>query len=132
MVAAHKPEILVVDDERDILEFVVRALRRNYQVTTCGSADDARAELAKRSFVLMITDHKMPHVSGIELLQGIGQEHPEMARVLLSGYSEAPEIEAALAQGVLDAHAPKPIDGDGLHEVVAVAISRRNARAAQP
>jgi CheY-like chemotaxis protein len=124
---AGRPEVLIVDDEPDILEFAERALRRTYAVTTCGSADEALALMATRQFDAIVTDHKMPRLSGLELLDRLADRDDTiaMARVLLSGYSESPEVDRALRLGRLDAHALKPIDGKGLADVISRAIARR-------
>ena len=123
--AATRPEVLVVDDEPDILEFVERALRRAYDVTTCGGADEALALVSQRRFAAIVTDHKMPRTSGLELLGMLADTDGAMARILLSGYSESPEVDRALVTGNLDAYAVKPIDSGSLIDVIARAIAKR-------
>ena len=125
MSAEERLEVLVVDDEPDILEFVERALRRSYEVTTCGGAEEALALVARRRFAAIVTDHKMPRTSGLELLDRLATADAAMARVLLSGYTESPEVDRALMMGSLDAHALKPIDSRSLLEVLARAIAKR-------
>ena len=125
---ADRLELLVVDDEPDILEFVERALRRSYEVTTCGGPDEALALVGERRFAAIVTDHKMPGMSGLELLERLGAADEAMARILLSGYTESPEVDRALVTGILDAHAVKPIDSRSLMDVIARAIARRTAR----
>ena len=68
MSSQAKPRLLVVDDEPDMLEFVERVARRRFQVTSCQTADEALAELAVGDYEVLITDQKMPRVSGLELL----------------------------------------------------------------
>jgi DNA-binding NtrC family response regulator len=128
--AEERLEVLVVDDEPDILEFIERALRRSYAVTTCGGAEEALALVARRRFAAIVTDHKMPKTSGLELLDRLATADATMARVLLSGYTESPEVDRALIAGRLDAHALKPIDSRSLLEVLARAIAKR--RGAMP
>jgi DNA-binding NtrC family response regulator len=123
--AATRPEVLVVDDEPDILEFVERALRRSYEVTTCGGADEALALMAQRRFAAIVTDHKMPRTSGLELLGMLADTDNAMARILLSGYTESPEVDRALMTGRLDAHAVKPIDSRSLIDIIGRAIAKR-------
>jgi two-component system, NtrC family, response regulator HupR/HoxA len=125
MMAGARPEVLVVDDEPDILEFVERALRRAYEVTTCGGADEALALVSQRRFAAIVTDHKMPRTSGLELLAMLAHTDDAMARILLSGYTESPEVDRALIAGSLDAHAVKPIDSRTLLETIAKAIAKR-------
>jgi DNA-binding NtrC family response regulator len=120
-------EVLVVDDEPDILEFVERALRRAYTVTTASGADEALALVAARRFAAIVTDHKMPRTSGLELLDLLAGADEAMARILLSGYTESPEVDRALVSGHLDAHAVKPIDSRSLLDIIARAIEKRRA-----
>ena len=115
----------MVDDEPDILDFVERALRRSYEVTTCGGAEEALALIAVRRFDAIVTDHKMPRTSGLELLDRLADTDAAMARILLSGYTESPEVDRALITGRLDAHAVKPIDSRSLLDVVGRAIAKR-------
>jgi len=122
---AGRLEVLVVDDEPDILEFVERALRRTYEVTTCGGADEALVLVSQRRFDAIVTDHKMPRTSGLELLGLLAHTDTAMARVLLSGYTESPEVDRALISGTLDAHAVKPIDSKSLLEIIDRAIAKR-------
>ena len=125
MMAVDRLEVLVVDDEPDILEFVERALRRAYEVTTCGGADEALALVSQRRFAAIVTDQKMPRTSGLELLALLAHTDEAMARILLSGYTESPEVDRALVAGSLDAHAVKPIDSHSLLEVISRAIAKR-------
>jgi two-component system, NtrC family, response regulator HupR/HoxA len=125
VMGANRLEVLVVDDEPDILEFVERALRRAYAVTTCGGADEALALVSQRRFAAIVTDHKMPRTSGLELLKQLANADDAMARILLSGYTESPEVDRALVAGSLDAHAVKPIDSRSLLDVIARAIAKR-------
>jgi DNA-binding NtrC family response regulator len=125
MMGAVRLEVLVVDDEPDILEFVERALRRTYDVTTCGGADEALALVSRRQFAAIVLDHQMPRTSGLQLLGRLPHTDDSMARILLSGYIESPEVDRALASGRLDAHAVKPIDGRSLLEIITHAIAKR-------
>jgi DNA-binding NtrC family response regulator len=126
--ALSLPAVLVVDDEPDVLEFAVRALRRRFQVSACGSVDAALDLLGQRQFAVLVTDHKMPRRSGLELLAAVGATHPAMARVLLSGFADDAEVSRAEAAGHVDASALKPIDGHGLLDVVEQAVARRARR----
>ena len=116
--------LLVVDDEPDMLDFVERVFRREYQVERALSVEDAIALLAKGSFDVLITDQRMPKRSGGELLAHAAQLQPGAVRVLLSGYSEPDETMAAA-----DAHVLKPVDADALRQAVADALLRREAAA---
>ena len=67
----NKYNILIVDDEEDNLALLYRTLRHNYNVTKCLSPLDAIEVLKKSEFHLVISDHKMPQMSGVELLKHV-------------------------------------------------------------
>lgn len=106
----HRARLLVVDDEPDMLDFIERATRRTYEVVRCGNGEDALQVLAGQRFDLLVTDHKMPRLTGLELLDRIGALYPEMTRVLLSGYAELPDVERAAASGRVHHYLVKPVD----------------------
>jgi DNA-binding NtrC family response regulator len=119
-----------VDDEPDMLDFLERVFRNEYAVTRAGGADEALRELARREYALVITDQKMPHTTGVELLERIGESYPLLVKVLLSGFSEVPEIQRAVARGGIHGTVVKPVDSERLREAVREAIDRhRRGRA---
>src|SRR5262245_42447285 len=121
-----KPKLLVVDDEPDMLEFVERVARRRFDVTPCASADDAEVELASGDYDVLITDQKMPRVSGLELLGRIAQQYPRLVRVLLSGFTDLPDIQRAVAEMHVHAYVLKPVDSQRLLDAIDQAYKVRD------
>ena len=109
-----KPRILVVDDEPDMLDFIERVTRRRFDVTRCANGEDALALLTERTFDVLITDHKMPRMTGLELLERLADRYPQMVRVLLSGYTDVPEVHRAGASGRVHHYVLKPVDSRAL------------------
>lgn len=109
-----KPRILVVDDEPDMLDFIERVTRRRFDVTRCANGEDALALLTERTFDVLITDHKMPRMTGLELLERLADRYPTMVRVLLSGYTDVPEVHRAGASGRVHHYVLKPVDSRAL------------------
>ena len=106
--------ILVVDDERSVRGVVVRLLqRRGYETEEAPDAETALSMLgsAPGRFRLVITDDRMPGMSGYELVAVIERIHPRLRIVLMSGYSYAPE--ALRGQGAFRV-LPKPFTATGL------------------
>lgn len=125
-----RPRLLLVDDEPDILDFLERALRRRYQVTRFSDPAAALAAVKIRSFDVLITDQKMPGVSGLELLEAVASLQPDTVRVLISGFTDVPEIAQAVALSRIHSFVLKPIDSEQL--VAAIdAATRRAAEGAQ-
>lgn len=112
--SAARLRLLAVDDEPDILDFLERATRNRFAVTRCGNGEDALSVLDREPFDLLITDHKMPRLTGLELLERIGDRFPTMARILLSGYTDVPEVERAGAVGRVHHYVVKPVDSRAL------------------
>jgi DNA-binding NtrC family response regulator len=125
-----KPCILVVDDEPDMLDFIERVTRRRYEVIRCTNGEEALARLDERSFEVLITDHKMPRMTGLELLERVADRHPQMVRVLLSGYTDMPEVQRAGAAGHVHHYVLKPVDSRGLLAGIERAYEVRDGKVA--
>jgi signal transduction histidine kinase/ActR/RegA family two-component response regulator len=113
--------VLFVDDEEPLVSLVTRLLTRNgYRVTACTSAKQALAafEAAPQSFDLVVTDHNMPEMTGIELAGRLLERRPDAVIVLASGRLTAEEIAKARAQGVREVVA-KPGAVEDLPDIVA-------------
>lgn len=113
--------LLVVDDEADILDFVERVFRRDFVVLRAGGVDEALAVAAAHPIDVVVSDHRMPRRSGLELLEAIARSQPACVRVLLTGYAQLADPPAAA-----DACVTKPVDGETLRQAVAEAIARRS------
>jgi len=84
-----RPTLLVVDDEERILSALRRTLRREgYQMVTSESVHEALAILATRPFDLILSDQKMPGMSGLQFLEEAGKRCPGAARMLITGWTE--------------------------------------------
>lgn len=126
MTTSTKPRLLVVDDEPDMLEFVERVTRRRFQVTAVAGAEEAQAALARETYEVLITDQKMPRVSGLELLARIAGQFPTMVRVLLSGFTDVPDIERAVQSSHVHAYVLKPVDSQRLLAAIDQAYAVRD------
>ena len=88
--AGEQSSLLLVDDEARVLSALERALRREgWLIRTAESSREALQILESSRFDVVMSDQKMPGMSGIELLTHVGRSHPETIRVLLTGWSEA-------------------------------------------
>lgn len=105
-----RPRILLVDDEPRVLSALRRGLRREpIEIESAESGEEALKLLGARDFALVISDQKMPGMSGVEFLTKVRREWPSTERVLLSGWSsEIPAHEVGAAG--LFAMLPKPWD----------------------
>lgn len=90
---ARPHQILLVDDEPYILRALTRLLRtKNIQIYTANSAVQALEILSKESIQVMLTDHKMPNMTGVELIDVVRIEHPDVISIMLSGQADYREV----------------------------------------
>jgi len=119
-----KPRLLIVDDEPDMLDFMERVFRTEYEVVRASSGEEALRVLGQKKFSVVITDQKMPQMTGVELLERIGPRLPYLVKVLLSGFTDVPEIERAMDRAGIHNYVVKPIDSEKLRAAVQEAIER--------
>ncbi len=129
--AFQRPQLLVVDDEEPVLNAIATFFRRRgFIVLTADGADAAIATLHAQPVDAMITDIRMPGMSGLELLQRALGVNPSLAVVVLSGLDDAASAREALTDGALD-YLTKPVDLVQLEESLEQALHRRRLEAAR-
>jgi CheY-like chemotaxis protein len=108
--AAERRVLLVVDDEPRILSALQRTLRREgYEILTADSGAAALRTLRAQRVDLLLTDHKMPGMTGLELIREVAAQWPGIARFLLTGWSAEVSPEETRRLGIR-ALVPKPWD----------------------
>ncbi len=115
-------EVLVVDDEPQMLIAIHETLRRQgYAITTAGSAREALCRLKERYYHLVLTDVRMPEMSGIDLLKKVKASRPQTPVVLLTAYGTIQNAVDAMKQGAFD-YLLKPFSSESLETVVRRAL----------
>ncbi|MCW8827019.1 MAG: EAL domain-containing protein [Gammaproteobacteria bacterium] len=111
--------ILIVDDEENILRSLKRLLRRDgYRIQTATHADEALELMAKNHVQVILSDMRMPGISGTELLKQIRDLYPDTIRMILSGYADISAVTEAVNSGWLYKFLVKPWDDDDLkHQI---------------
>ena len=108
--------ILVVDDEPDNLRAFTSFLKKEYDVVT--ALDGARAleimRAAPERFHLIISDQRMPHISGVEFLEQTRDLNPRAKRIILSGYTDADAIIASVNRARIHEFILKPVERNKL------------------
>lgn len=108
-VTEHQHRILVVDDEEIVLVALNEMLKReNYEVVTASDASAARAELEKQEFAVIISDQRMPKVTGLELLAEARQIQPEATRILITAVLSLDTVINAINKGEIYRFIVKP------------------------
>jgi serine/threonine-protein kinase len=132
--AKYKPRILFVDDEERILSALRSIFRARYDVHTATSGEQA-LDLARRyPFPLVVSDQRMPSMTGVELLRQLRSFSPNTVRILLTGYSDLAAIVGSINEGEVFRFVSKPWNNQELQQIIAEAmdIGLRTASAAPP
>lgn len=119
-----KASILVVDDEKIIHESCGRILRgEGYKVETASSGQEALQKLGEERFDLVLTDIRMPGMDGVETLEKMKKEVPDITVVMFTGYSSVETARDSMKLGAFD-YLPKPFTPEELLAVVKKAIEK--------
>ena len=106
--ADKKITILYVDDEENNLFSFKAAFRIKYQVLTAISGDEALQILETKPVHLIITDQRMPNMTGVEFLEKVIEKFPDPMRVLLTGYADMGAVVDAVNKGKIFHYLSKP------------------------
>lgn len=122
-----KPKILVVDDEPDNLDLLYRTFRRAYKVVRSDSAPEALKVLEEHpDIAVIISDQRMPQMSGTEFLKIAAVSYPNTMRIMLTGYTDVEDLVDAINEGRVYKYVTKPWDADDLKNIVEQALSTHN------
>lgn len=119
-----KKTILYVDDEEINLRLFKNTFRRDYRVLTASSAKEGLKLLEQNTIDLVITDQRMPEMTGVEFLSCVQQEfsHIPPGRMIISGYSDPEDIELAFQEYQLYKFISKPWNEEDLSQIIQKAI----------
>ena len=110
--------ILYVDDEINNLQSFKANFREFYKILTAESAEEGKQKLKENEIHIVITDQRMPKITGVEFLESIIDEYPEPIRILLTGYADIEAVKDAINKGKIYHYATKPFDSDELKIVI--------------
>ena len=110
--------ILYVDDELDNLTAFTAVMRRHYTITTASSGEEALALLKTKEFSLVISDQRMPKMTGVELFEQVKNLYPDIIRIILTGYSEVKAIIDSINMGQVYYYITKPWNVDELKVII--------------
>lgn len=117
-----KYNILLVDDEEDNLALLYRTLRGTYNLEKTTSPLHALELIKEKQFELVISDHKMPEMDGVEFLKRSQVMRPEMMRILLTAYSDANILIDAINYAKIFRYVKKPYNPEELQLIVSSAL----------
>jgi response regulator RpfG family c-di-GMP phosphodiesterase len=110
--------ILYVDDEKGNREAFKASFRRNYTIHAVETAEEGLKVLENNTINIVITDQRMPKMTGAEFLTSIVNVHPEPMRMIMTGYADLNAVIDAVNNGKVYKYLTKPWDADQLKMII--------------
>lgn len=123
--------VLYVDDEQNNLFSFKAIFRTDFHVTTAISAAEALKKIEKEEFHVIVTDQRMPEMTGVEFLESILETYPLPVRILLTGYTDINAVIDAVNKGKIFHYLNKPWDEEELRSTIITAYDLYKAREEQ-
>lgn len=115
-------KLLIVDDEMPNIRLLERLFHDDYFVLTASSGEEAVTLLDQHDVAVIVTDQRMPGMSGVELLKKTADRRPHMVRILLTGYTDVDALVEAVNCGLVYMYVSKPWKNDDLKLRIARAV----------
>ncbi|KUO58096.1 MAG: hypothetical protein APF84_16820 [Gracilibacter sp. BRH_c7a] len=123
----YKQKILIVDDEINILRALKRLLKQyNLETLITTSSEEALEIIENNSIDLVISDQRMPKMTGIELLLKVKKNSPGTIRILMSGYSDTDVFINAINNGIITYYIAKPWVNEEIVKIIYNALETKN------
>ena len=119
---AAKPCLLVVDDEPDLIQSVKDLLRKDFRVLGAIRASEGLQMMQHESVQIVMSDQRMPEMSGVELLRHIKESFPDTVRLLFTAYADLDAVIDAINQGSVFRYIAKPWNVEELRTVLNQAV----------
>jgi len=125
--AQRKRTLLLVDDEENIVSSLRRLFRRDgYHIVTANSGAEGLQRLAEVNVDVIVSDQRMPGMTGVEFLRRAKELYPDTVRMVLSGYTELQSITDAVNEGAIYKFLTKPWDDERLRSHVQEAFRQKD------
>ena len=125
--ALKKETVLLVDDERPLLDMYLAALSSTFDVATVSNAREASLLLQQRTFKVVIADHLMPGEPGLNFLVRVREEFPHMQRILVTGYMKPDMLLRSVTEAAVFRYLIKPVPMGELVHVIREAAKAHDA-----
>jgi response regulator RpfG family c-di-GMP phosphodiesterase len=114
MAEPNKYSVLVIDDEEEILQSLRRLLHPEYEVHTASTALEGLEIFRRRPIHVVLSDQRMPEMTGVQVLSWMQEERPETMRILLTGYADIQAVIDAINEGRIFRYIAKPWEPEEL------------------
>ena len=115
-------KLLIVDDEAPNIRLLERLFQEEYQCLTASSGEEAITLLDQHEVAVILSDQRMPQMTGIELLKRSAARRPHMVRILLTGYTDLEALVEAVNCGLVYMYVSKPWNNEDLKLRVSRAV----------
>tara|TARA_R110002050_G_scaffold221792_2_gene357671 strand:- start:42377 stop:42865 length:489 start_codon:yes stop_codon:yes gene_type:complete len=127
-VQSDKLQLLYVDDEPNNLISFKAAFRRDFNIFTAESGAEGRKILESHPISIVITDQRMPFMTGVEFLESIIPDFPDTIRILITGFSDIQAVIDAINKGKIYHYVQKPWDETYLKNIIHNAFETHRLR----
>ena len=110
--------LLIIDDEPNVCDSVHDLLRREFRVLKANSAQEGYRIMQEEEVHIVMSDQRMPQITGVELLARVKSKYPQAVRMLFTGYADLESIIAAINQGHIFGFLKKPWQPEELETAV--------------
>ena len=128
-----KPQLLFVDDEQRVLNSMRIMFRREFVLHLASSGQEALEIIRSHDIDVIVADHRMPQMTGVEVLTAVRSLSPRTVRILLTGYADLDSVEGSINEGEVFRFLTKPCPSDQLRQTIALAVKvARQTQTASP
>jgi serine/threonine-protein kinase len=117
-----KPKILFVDDEQRVLNSMRIMFRREFDLHLASNGKDAIEIARQHDIDVIVADHRMPQMTGVEVLAAVRKLSPRTVRILLTGYADLDAVEGSINDCEVFRFLTKPCPPEQLRETLSVAV----------
>jgi response regulator RpfG family c-di-GMP phosphodiesterase len=114
----NKKTLLIIDDEPNVCDSVHDLLRREYRVLKAHSAEEGYRLMQEEEVHIVMSDQRMPQITGVELLAKVKSRYPYAVRMLFTGFADLDSVIAAINQGHIFGFLKKPWQPEALETAV--------------
>jgi DNA-binding NtrC family response regulator len=118
-----KPKLLFVDDEQRVLNSMRIMFRRDFDLYLACHGDDALQIIKDQDIDVIVADHRMPRMTGVEVLSQVRVLSPRTVRILLTGYADLDAVEGSINDGEVFRFLTKPCPPKDLRETIRLAAT---------
>ena len=126
-----RPRVLFVDDEQRVLNSMRIMFRREYELYLAADGIEALEIIQNKDIDVIVADHRMPNMTGVEVLTRVRSLSPRTVRILLTGYADLDAVEGSINEGEVFRFLTKPCPAEQLRETISLA-ARLAREAAAP